>query len=117
MEPFLAGSGPTVNMLLCDSAQASGGKLYMLGGGLAVVGAKPQPLAIALHITLPWDRANIPHEWKISLTDEDGKSVTANEKPLEVRGRFEAGRPGVAGHQYPAPAATGGPQLHVHAQH
>jgi len=93
MEPFLAGSGPTVNMLLCDSAQANGGKLYMLGGGLAVVGPKPQPLAIALHITLPWDRANIPHEWKISLTDEDGKAVTANEKPLEVRGRFEAGRP------------------------
>lgn len=93
MENFLAGNGLQINMLLCDSAQATGGKLYVLGGGLAAIGPKPQALAIALHITVPWDRANVPHEWKIVLLDEDGHQVRAGEKEIIIQGRFEAGRP------------------------
>lgn len=80
-------------MMLCDSAQATGGKLFMLGGGLSVVSSKPQPLGIALHITVPWDRANIPHEWRLELVDEDGQPVRAGDNVLQVKGRFEAGRP------------------------
>ncbi|MGI9595514.1 MAG: DUF6941 family protein [Acidimicrobiales bacterium] len=93
MEEFLTGSGLTVDMLLCDSAQVAGGKLYILGGGVAVVGPKPQPLALALQITIPWDRANVQHEWRIELFDEDGRLVTISEKPVVIRGKFEAGRP------------------------
>lgn len=80
-------------MLLCDAAQASGGKLFVLGGGLSVIGPKPQPLALAIHVTVPWDRANISHEWKLDLVDEDGHQAMIGEKPVSVRGRFEAGRP------------------------
>lgn len=93
MEDFLAGSGLTVDMLLCDSAQVAGGKLYILGGGVAAIGPKPQPLALALQITIPWDRANVQHHWRIELFDEDGHVVTIGEKPVVVQGKFEAGRP------------------------
>jgi hypothetical protein len=80
-------------MLLCDAAQVAGGKLFVLGGGLASIGPKPQPLAIALQITVPWDRANVPHEWRIELVDEDGQAVVINDKAVVLQGRFEAGRP------------------------
>ncbi len=93
MDDFLAGSGLTVDMLLCDSAQVSGGKLFILGGGLSVVGPKPQPLALALQITVPWDQANVQHVWKIQLFNEDGHPVTINEKQVVIQGKFEAGRP------------------------
>lgn len=92
-QDFLSRVGLTVDMLLCDSAQVAGGKLFVLGGGLAVIGPKPQPLAIALQITVPWDRANIAHEWQIDLVDEDGQAVVVNTKPVVLKGRFEAGRP------------------------
>ncbi len=90
---FLSPGGLTVDMLLCDAAQVAGGKLFVLGGGLASIGPKPQPLAIALQITVPWDRANVAHQWQIELVDEDGQAVVVNEKPVVMRGRFEAGRP------------------------
>lgn len=93
MEDFLTGSGLSVNMLLCDSAQVAAGKLFILGGGVASIGPKPQPLALALQITVPWDRANIPHDWRIELFDEDGHAVMVGGKPVVVRGKFEAGRP------------------------
>lgn len=80
-------------MLLCDAAQATGGKLFILGGGLSVIGPKAQPLALAIRITVPWDRANIPHDWRIQLLDEDGRSVKLGEREITVTGRFEAGRP------------------------
>ena len=92
-EDFLSRGGLTVDMLLCDAAQVAGGKLFVLGGGLASIGPKPQPLAIALQITVPWDRANIPHEWRIELVDEDGQPVVINDKAVVLQGRFEAGRP------------------------
>lgn len=80
-------------MMLCDAAQASNGKLFMLGGGLSVIGPKPQPLALAIHVTVPWDRANIAHKWKLDLIDEDGRPATIGDKPVSVVGQFEAGRP------------------------
>ncbi|MEE9415810.1 MAG: hypothetical protein V3V01_11035 [Acidimicrobiales bacterium] len=80
-------------ILLADSAQVAEGKLYILGGGLTVIGPRPQPVGIAIRIQVPWDRANIAHLWKLELLDEDGQPVTANEKPVMVGGRFEAGRP------------------------
>lgn len=85
--------GVVVNMLLCDAAQVAGGKLSLLGGGLAVIGPKPQPMAIGIHISVPWDQANTRHEWRLELIDEDGRPALVNKQPLVATGHFEAGRP------------------------
>jgi len=92
-EDFLTRGGLTVDMLLCDAAQVAGGKLFVLGGGLASIGPKPQPLAIALQITVPWDQANVPHRWQVELIDEDGQPVVISDKAVVLKGQFEAGRP------------------------
>jgi len=88
-------SPPTlrVTMLLADSAQVADRKLYVLGGGLSVVGPRPQPMGVAIRIEVPWDRANVGHQWRLELLDEDGHPVLINGQPLVVHGRFEAGRP------------------------
>ena len=83
----------SVTMLLADAAQVADGKLFILGGGLNAVGPRPQPLAIALLLSVPWDRANISHQWSIELLDEDGHPVPNAQDPVAVRGRFEAGQP------------------------
>lgn len=93
LEDLMSPPGLRVNMLLCDSAQANNGKLFILGGGLSVIGPKPQPIALAIHVTVPWDRANIAHNWTVELIDEDGRPVMVGEKPVTVQGKFEAGRP------------------------
>ena len=86
-------TGITVNMLLADAAQVADGKLYVLGGGLTLIGPRPQTVAVAMRIELPWDRANIPHQWRLDLYDEDGRLVAVNDKPVQIQGRVEAGRP------------------------
>jgi len=82
-----------VTMLLADSAQVADGKLYILGGGITAMGPRPQPVGVAIRIEVPWDRANVPHAWRLDLLDEDGHPLMVREKPLVVHGRFEAGRP------------------------
>ena len=82
-----------VSMLLADSAQVADGKLYILGGGITAFGPRPQPLGVAIRIEVPWDRANISHQWRLDLLDEDGHPLLVRDKPLVVHGRFEAGRP------------------------
>jgi hypothetical protein len=86
---------PTVRamMLLADSCQVADRKLYVLGGGITMIGPRPQSLGVAIRIEVPWDRANISHEWRLELLDEDGRPVAIQDKPLVVTGRFEAGRP------------------------
>ncbi len=93
------GSTPTapaslrVTMLLADSAQVADRKLYILGGGLTMIGPRPQPLGVAIRIEVPWDRANVAHHWRLDLLDEDGHPVMLREQAVMVHGRFEAGRP------------------------
>lgn len=82
-----------VTMLLADAAQVAEQKLYVLGGGITAVGPRPQPVAIALVLSVPWDRANISHQWSLELLDPAGRPVPTGTDPLVVRGRFEAGRP------------------------
>ena len=116
-----------VTMLLADAAQVADGKLYLLGGGLSVLSPRPQPVAVALLISVPWDRANIAHQWRLDLIDEDGRPVTAGDRPVAVGGRFEAGRPAglrpgnpaqrAVGAQLPQPAGRGGAQLCLAAHH
>jgi len=85
--------GIVVNLLLCDAAQVTGGRLSLLGGGLTLLGPKPQPMAMAIYITIPWDRANVRHSWELELVDEDGHPVLLKDRPVIAQGQFEAGRP------------------------
>jgi hypothetical protein len=82
-----------VTMVLADAAQVADGKLYVLGAGLTSVGPAPQPLAVGLLLQVAWDRANVPHRWRLELLDEDGHAAPATDHPLVIGGRFEAGRP------------------------
>jgi hypothetical protein len=85
-------------MMLADSAQEVGGKLYILGGGWSITGPTPVPMAIALKLEVPWDRTNVKHSLLIELVDEDGNPVMVpgpeeEQVALQVTGDFEAGRP------------------------
>ena len=88
-----------VTMLLADSAQAVGGKLYILGGGWSVIGPDPTPMALAIKIDLPWDRANMKHHWRLELLDLDERAITVptgngdERQPLFLEGELEVGRP------------------------
>ncbi len=94
-------------MLIADSAQVADGKLFVLGGGLRLVGPRPQPMSIGLLISVPWHLANISHSWKVELLDEDGMPVLHNDMPVAVQGNFEAGRPAgsLPGTDLPVPLA------------
>jgi hypothetical protein len=88
-----------VTLLLADAAQAVGGKLYVLGGGWSVTGPDPSAMALAVKIEVPWDRANIKHQWWLELLDGDGAPIELPSapdgelRPLRIDGQFEAGRP------------------------
>lgn len=81
-------------LMLCDSAQAVGGKLYILGGGWSITGPMPAPSAVALYLQIPWDAANDQHEFTLELLDSDGGPITDPEgNPVQVTGQVEVGRP------------------------
>jgi hypothetical protein len=84
-------------MLLADSAQAVEGKLYILGGGWSIRGPDPTPSAIAIKIEVPWDEANRRHALQLVLVDSDGQAVMVStptgDRPVELSGEFEVGRP------------------------
>lgn len=84
-------------MLLCDAAQVSEGKLFILGGGWSVIGPAPTPSAIALKIEVSWNEVEAPHHWELFLQDADGGEVMVDTadgpQPVEVRGDFQVGRP------------------------
>jgi hypothetical protein len=86
-----------VTMLLADAAQAVEGKLYVLGGGWSICGPDPTPTAIAVKVEVPWDQANLRHQWRLSLLDSDGTPVEADgpegRHSIAVEGEFEVGRP------------------------
>ena len=98
-QPDLTFSPPAFRaiVLMADAVQVTDGKLFILGGGLGVIGPRPQHISIAARIGVPWDQANTKHEWRIALTDEDGRPVEIGNKVVGLNGQFEAGRPaGVA---------------------
>lgn len=88
-----------VTILLCDSAQAVGGKLYVLGGGWSMTGPQPAPMAVAMKLSIPWSDANHRFNMKLALVDADGHPVQLPTGPeaelqnVEVPFVFEAGRP------------------------
>ena len=84
-------------MMLADSAQAVGGKLYILGGGWTITGPGPAPSALAILVEVPWDQTNVRHPWRLELLDADGEAVEVptplGKKPLVLDGQIEVGRP------------------------
>ncbi len=85
-------------MMLADSAQASEGKLFILGGGWNITGPEPVPSAIAIYVEVSWDMTNVKHAWKLELVDSDGDAVMVpsplgGEQPIVIEGEFEVGRP------------------------
>ena len=84
-------------MLLCDAAQVSDGKLFILGGGWSMTGPDPVPSAVALKIDVDWHEAEASHHWELFLEDADGQPVlmetTDGTQPVEVRGEFTVSQP------------------------
>ena len=84
-------------LILGDSAQVVGNKLYLLGGGwdrLTVNTGFPvdQRCAIALSVKVPWNQTNQKHTFEVEVISEDPET----EEPkslLKVGGQFEVGRP------------------------
>ena len=84
-------------LILADSAEVVGNKLYLLGGGwdrLTVNTEFPieQRCAIALSVRVPWNETNQKHVFEVEVTSEDPN--TEQPKSLvKVGGQFEVGRP------------------------
>jgi hypothetical protein len=80
-------------LMLADSAQVVGEKLYLLGGGWTMLNA-PQlpfsvPIGIAVGINVDWLETNRRHSFKLELLHEDDGGRVL----VSVEGEFEAGRP------------------------
>lgn len=83
-----------VTLLLCDSADEIGGKLYVLGGGWSVAPANvPLNIALATLIIVPWDKANQQFKIEAKLMTDDGQLVHMEDTPVVNGGLLEVGRP------------------------
>jgi hypothetical protein len=87
-------------LLLCDHVQEVAGKLYVLGGGWSIYRGSPVTMGLAVKISVPWDAANIPHDFGARLVTEDGLDPALPNAEgalaparVEFTGRFESGRP------------------------
>jgi hypothetical protein len=87
-------------MLLCDAADAVGGKLYIHGGGWSqlLLPDFAVPMALAVKLEVPWHEANDPHRVVARLVDADGEQVLIpgpDDQPVPVIQdvTVETGRP------------------------
>lgn len=82
-------------MLLCDAADESGGKLYILGGGWSVIQRPnvPTPMALAIMMAVPWDKSNMRHTFVVRLVTDDGEGVDPGSGSIRAEGELEVGRP------------------------
>lgn len=82
-------------MLLCDSAQAVGGKLFILGGGWSLIKKTDQPMSMALAVKLaiPWSRSNERHRIQAQLESDQGSVVQHAGADVRAEGEIEVGRP------------------------
>ena len=82
-----------VTIMLADAAQVADGKLNLLGGGVSVVAASLQKMAVAILVRVPWSRADDVIPWACELLADDGVPVMAGDVPVLVNGQVSAGRP------------------------
>ena len=98
-------------LLLCDHAQEVAGKLYILGGGWSIYRGAPVTMGLAVKISIPWDAANIPHDFTARLVTEDGQDPGAAERrgrraPRPASSSRVASRPVVPPGSRPAASST-----------
>ncbi len=80
-------------MMLADSAQAVGNKLYILGGGWSITAAGISH-AVAIYFQIPWDLSDDKHVFVLQLLTSDGEPVAdQNGTPVRVEGEIQTGRP------------------------
>jgi hypothetical protein len=83
-------------LILCDFAEVSEGRLFILGGGWDIKGAGT-PMGVGVLIRVPWTETNKKHSWRLWLAEADGQPVTTptplGPQAVEVPGEFEVGRP------------------------
>jgi hypothetical protein len=82
-----------VTIMLAEAAQVADGKLNLLGGGISVLPPRPQPMAVAILVRVPWSRADDVIPWACELLTADGMPVMAGDVPVLVNGQVAAGRP------------------------
>lgn len=83
-----------VTLLLCDSADEIGGKLYVLGGGWSIGPANvPLNMALAILLIIPWDQANRQFKVQAQLMTDDGEHVEVGGQQVVNEGLLEVGRP------------------------
>ncbi len=82
-------------MLLCDSAQSVGGKLFILGGGWSLIKKTDQPMnmALAVKLAIPWSRSNERHRIEAQLETDQGIAVSHEGQDVKADGEIEVGRP------------------------
>lgn len=84
-----------VDVILADAAQASDGKVSMLGAGWSLThGATP--MAVVVFIEIPWDQANEDRAFVLELLDADGRPVVVQggggPRTIVVEGQIKAER-------------------------
>lgn len=84
-------------LILADSAQVIGNKLYLLGGGWDVLTSRrgfpfEQRCAIAAAVKIPWGETNQKHNFEIEMLSED-QNTEEIKSMVKVGGQFEVGRP------------------------
>ena len=83
-------------LILADSVQVQGDKLYMLGGGWSFVWARDlpavHPMGIAAGVLVDWMETHMKHQFRLEIRNEDlGQSI------WKAEGEFEQGRlPGMS---------------------
>lgn len=86
-------------LILADYAQASEGKVNMLGAGWSVTGTPTAHQAVVALLKVPWDQANQSMELVLRLRDEDGHDALVPgasgqlDGVIEFRARLDVGRP------------------------
>lgn len=80
-------------LILADSADVKGNKLYMLGGGWTIINARSGlptslPIAVVAGILVGWNETNRRHQFRIEIRSDDSTKTL-----LKVEGEFEQGRP------------------------
>ncbi len=83
-------------MMLCDAADVSGGKLYILGGGWDQLVRRTDAIALtfAAVLSIPWQLTNRRLNLELSLLNADGDVVEDGDgEPVMAAGDITIGRP------------------------
>ena len=71
----------TAHGMLCDFAEVSGGKLFISGAGIGMIGvAQLEPpfrvfVSLAVIVQIPWGATNQQHRLEIELISEEGSEL------------------------------------------